>query len=238
MKIEVWSDFACPFCYIGKRRLERALERFEHRDHVDIVFRSFELDPYAPVDQEESIAEMLAKKYGMSVDEAKKMNESVAAQAASVGLTFRFDRVQLTNTFTAHRLVHFAKTKGKALELTDKLFQAYFSDGVHLNDEAALIDIAASVGLARADVRAVIQDESEYADGVRADETEAQRLGVRGVPFFVLNEKYALSGAQPEEVFLQAFEKVWQEEEKKPVLESLSDDGASCGDGECTLPEK
>ncbi|GIN73891.1 DSBA oxidoreductase [Bacillus sp. J14TS2] len=238
MKIEVWSDFVCPFCYIGKRRLEQALEQFPHQDEVEVEFHSFELDPTTAKDQEKTIHESLATKYGVSVDEAKKMNEGVAEQAKSVGLNFHFDTMVPTNTFDAHRLAHFAKTKAKDKEITERLLHGYFSEGKRLSDYEVLADLAVEVGLDRNEVLQVLQNETAYADEVRYDENTAQQIGVRGVPFFVVNQKYAISGAQPMETFVGALEKVWQEEKSTPILQDLSGDAddAACVDGNCAVP--
>ncbi|MBS4202015.1 DsbA family oxidoreductase [Bacillus sp. FJAT-49732] len=238
MKIEVWSDFVCPFCYIGKRRLEEALSKFPHRDKVEVAFRSFELDPNTPKEQNENIHEILAVKYGMSVDEAKRMNEGVGEQAKTVGLTFNFEHMVPTNTFDAHRLAHFAKLQGKDAALTEVLLKAYFTDSKKLSDKETLEDLAVTVGLEREQVMSVLNDENAFADDVRYDERTAQQIGVRGVPFFVINQKYAISGAQATETFLGALEKVWQEENSAPVLQDLSEDvdGASCEDGNCAIP--
>ncbi|MBO0993943.1 DsbA family oxidoreductase [Bacillus sp. SD088] len=238
MKIEVWSDFVCPFCYIGKRRLEQALEQFPHQDEVEVEFHSFELDPTTAKDQEKTIHESLATKYGVNVDEAKKMNEGVGEQAKSVGLNFHFDTMVPTNTFDAHRLAHFAKTKAKDKEITERLLQGYFSEGKRLSDYEVLADLAVEVGLDRNEVLQILQNETAYADEVRYDENTAQQIGVRGVPFFVVNQKYAISGAQPVETFVGALEKVWQEEKSTPILQDLSGDAddAACVDGNCAVP--
>ncbi|MBW8348881.1 DsbA family oxidoreductase [Bacillus sp. IITD106] len=238
MKIEVWSDFVCPFCYIGKRRLEEALSKFPHRDKVEVVFHSFELDPNTPKEQNKNIHEALAAKYGVSVEEAKRMNEGVGEQARSVGLTFNFEKMIPTNTFDAHRLAHYAKTEGKDAALTEVLLKAYFTDSKKLSDKDTLADLAETVGLEREKTMSVLNDDNAFADDVRYDERTAQQIGVRGVPFFVFNQKYAISGAQPPETFLGALEKVWQEENSTPILQDLSGDadGASCEDGNCAIP--
>ncbi|VEF49637.1 protein disulfide isomerase [Bacillus freudenreichii] len=241
MKIEVWSDYACPFCYIGKRRLEQALEKFPHRDQVEVNFKSFELDPNAPRDISQSIHEILASKYGMSVEEAKRMNEGMRQQAAEVGLTFNFDTLIPTNTFDAHRLTHFSKSKNKEAELTEKLLRAYFTESKHLGDREVLADIAQEAGIDREEVLEFLADETSLANEVRGDEQMAQQMGVGGVPFFVINQKYGISGAQPTETFLSALEKVWQEEQSGPVIQELSGDnsqGGACADGSCDLPEQ
>jgi predicted DsbA family dithiol-disulfide isomerase len=235
MKIEVWSDFVCPFCYIGKRRLEKALEQFPQRDKVEVVFRSFELDPNAKKQYDMTIHEIIAQKYGISVEEAKRVNADIGRQAESVGLTFRFDTMKPTNTFDAHRLAKYAEEQGKLREMTERLFQAYFTDSKLISDHDVLIELAAEVGLDRDEVKQVLESD-RYTDEVREDEAEAARLGVRGVPFFVLNRKYAISGAQPTEVFMQALEKVWEEENANSPLQSLATEaGGQCADGSCKI---
>ncbi|WP_340084400.1 DsbA family oxidoreductase [Siminovitchia sp. FSL H7-0308] len=235
MKIEVWSDYACPFCYIGKRRLEKALSQFAHRDQVQVEFKSFELDPDAPRDTEKSNHERLAEKYGMTVEKAKQMGENIRQQAADEGLDFQFDTLVPTNTFDAHRLTHFAKKKGKGQELAEKLLYAYFTESKHLGDHAVLANIAEASGLDREEALAILKDDTAYAEEVRHDERAAQQMGVRGVPFFVMNQKYGISGAQPMQTFLNALQKVWNEEKQAPVLQDLGDEGIACGDEGCDI---
>ncbi|MFD2443262.1 DsbA family oxidoreductase [Bacillus sp. CGMCC 1.16607] len=241
MKIEIWSDFVCPFCYIGKRRLEEALNQFPHKEKVEVEFKSFELDPNAPEYSGRSIHEALAVKYGMTIDEAKKANEGVGKQANSVGLTFNFEEMKPTNTFDAHRLAKYAKTLGKEREITERLLFGYFMESKNLGDQETLLDLAESVGLDRNDAVTILQDKNAFANDVRIDEGLAQAYGVRGVPYFIINQKYAISGAQPTETFLRALLQVWQEESTTPVLQDLSSesvDDASCMDGSCAVPGK
>jgi predicted DsbA family dithiol-disulfide isomerase len=238
MKIEVWSDFVCPFCYIGKRRLEKALEEFPYRDQVEVVFKSFELDPYASRNTNLTIHELLAKKYGTSIEQAKRMNEGVAEQAASVGLDFEFDTMIPTNTLDAHRMAKFAESKGKGAELTERLLKAYFTDSKHIGDHETLTELAIEAGLNRQEVESILTG-NDYEEAVRADEAEAREIGVQGVPFFVLNRKYAISGAQPTEVFVGALQKVWEEENAKTTLQPISTvdgQGAVCTDDGCEVP--
>ncbi|MGG3928688.1 DsbA family oxidoreductase [Metabacillus fastidiosus] len=238
MKIEVWSDFACPFCYIGKRRLEEALMNFPHKNEVEILFKSFELDPNASLNTELSINEILAKKYGMSIEKAKAMNASVGQQAAAVGLTFEFDNMKPTNTFDAHRLAKLAESKGKDKEMTEQLLKAYFTDSEHIGNHDTLLKIAEEAGLNREEAKSVLESE-DFAEHVRADEVEAREIGVQGVPFFVINRKYAISGAQPVEVFNDTLQKVWEEENKKISLEQIKGNEAGvCTEDGCELPEK
>ncbi|GAA0334922.1 DsbA family oxidoreductase [Bacillus carboniphilus] len=239
MKIEVWSDFVCPFCYIGKRRLENALEQFPHKDQVEVEFKSFELDPNAPEYSGKSIHEALATKYGMTIEQAKQANQNVGQQAASVGLTFNFDEMKPTNTFDAHRLAKFAKSQGKEKEITEKLLYAYFTESKNLGDIDTLLDIAEGSGLDREDALAILKDKNAYANDVRIDEGLAGQYGISGVPFFIINQKYAISGAQPLETFVGALQKVWEEENPKPKFEDLSgndSNDAFCADGSCVVP--
>jgi predicted DsbA family dithiol-disulfide isomerase len=210
VKVEIWSDFVCPFCYIGKRRFEAALERFAHKDGVEVVFRSFELDPHAPKDADHDVHDMLAMKYGMSRQQEKAMNDNVAGQAKEVGLTYRFDSMILTNTFDAHRLARFAARHGKTEEMVERLFRAYFTDSEHIGDHETLAALAAMVGLDPSETAQMLAD-GDYAEEVRADEEEAGRLGIRGVPFYVIDRKYAISGAQPSDMFLKALQQAWSE---------------------------
>jgi predicted DsbA family dithiol-disulfide isomerase len=212
VKIEVWSDFVCPFCYIGKRRLEKALELFDYRDEIEIVYRSFELDPGAPKDTESSIHELLAVKYGLSLQQAQESNRNVAQQARAEGLTYNFDTIVPTNTFDAHRLAHYAGQQGKAKEMNERLFRAYFTDSLHIGERETLVRLAEEVGLEGSAVRDLLE-QNALADEVREDENEARRLGIRGVPFFVLRGKYAVSGAQPLEIFQGALLRAWEDRE-------------------------
>lgn len=239
MKIEVWSDFVCPFCYIGKRRLEKALEQFPHRNQVEVEFKSFELDPNTKEYSGKSIHEVLAAKYGMSIEQAKQANAGVGQQAARVGLTFNFDEMKPTNTFDAHRLAKLAKEHGKEAIITEKLLYAYFTESKNLSDRDTLADIAEASGIVREEAIKVLDDQSAYANDVRIDEGLAQQYGITGVPFFIINQKYAISGAQPLETFVQALEKTWEEEKPKPKLQILSSDtDAFCEDGSCVVPPK
>lgn len=236
MKIEIWSDYVCPFCYIGKRRLEKALEDFPHKDKIDIEFKSFELDPNAKRDTDLTIYEILAKKYGMPVEEAKRMSAGVAKQAAEVGLQFNFDTSIPTNTFDAHRLAKYAESKGKAKEMTESLLKAYFTDSKHIGDKNYLKELGVSLGLDLVEVDEVLAGDSFEKD-VRFDQREAKEIGVQGVPFFVFNSKYAISGAQPPEVFAEALAKVWEEENEKPKLRNFESknksDTSYCSDDCC-----
>ncbi|MDX5476285.1 MAG: DsbA family oxidoreductase [Bacillaceae bacterium] len=238
MKIEVWSDYACPFCYIGKRRLEEALSNFEQKSKVEVVYKSFELDPNSPVEINQSIYEILAGKYGITVDRAKQMSEGVIEQAHTVGLKFDFDSLIPTNTFNAHRLAKLAEIKGKDKELVEKLLEAYFVQGKHIGKESELVQLAESVGLEKAEVLELLNS-TKFEEEVRKDQFEAKTIGVQGVPFFVINNKYAISGAQPKEVFINSLNKVWEEENASPKLMNLAtEDVGVCTDDGCTIEVK
>ena len=203
MKVEIWSDIACPWCYIGKRRFERALSHFSNRGEVEIVWRSFELDPNAERAQAISVNEMLAKKYRMSVERAAAMNANLTAEGTKEGIDFRLDRVRLTNTFDAHRLTHLAATAGKREAMVDRLFRAYFTEGRSIGDVDELVELAEDVGLDPQSARRTLES-NDFADAVRADEDRARTFGITGVPFFAINEQYGISGAQQPEVILDA----------------------------------
>lgn len=208
MKVEIWSDYVCPFCYIGKRRFEQALEQFEHKDKVEVVFKSFELDPHIQRDGNPNVIDMLMAKYGMSREQAIENTNNLTQQAKAVGLDYHMDRTIQTNTFDAHRLTYLAAQNGKHNEMTERLLKAHFVDVLHVGDRETLANLAVEVGLDRAEVERVL-DNGDYEKEVRADQLEAQQLGIRGVPYFVLNRKYAISGAQPSEVFLEGLQTAW-----------------------------
>ncbi|WP_099156556.1 DsbA family oxidoreductase [Virgibacillus ndiopensis] len=221
MKIEIWSDFVCPFCYIGKRRLEKALDQFSQKENVSLEYKSYQLDPTAEKNPGKTIHELLAGKYGISVEKAESMNEDLGKQAAELDLVYNFDTMQHTNTFDAHRVAKYAETKGLGKEITERLLKAYFTDSKLISDHTTLVELAGEVGLDQAKVASLLQV-NKYASKVRDDEEQARQIGVQGVPFFVFNEKYAVSGAQPVEVFIEVLEKVWEEENDRPVLQSLN----------------
>jgi len=211
MKIEIWSDYVCPFCYIGKRRLEEALEQTGLREKAEVVFKAYELDPNSPAVSDTLIKESLAKKYGMSVEEAKKMTDNVVEQAKAVGLNYNFDIMTPANTFNAHRLAKLAEQEGFDKTVSESLLKAYFIDGEKIGTEDVLLRIAEEAGISRDRAKAVL-DSDEFADDVRMDIAEAQQIGVKGVPFFVINRKYAISGAQPAEAFANALRQAAEEE--------------------------
>jgi predicted DsbA family dithiol-disulfide isomerase len=211
MKIEIWSDYVCPFCYIGKRRLEEALEQTGLGENAEIVFKAFELDPNSPAVSDTLIKENLAKKYGMSVEEAKKMTDNVVDQARAVGLNYNFDVMTPANTFNAHRLAKLAEQEGFDKTVSESLLKAYFIDGEKIGTDDVLLRIAEEAGISRDRAKEVLGSD-EFADDVRMDIAEAQQIGVKGVPFFVINRKYAISGAQPADAFANALRQAAEEE--------------------------
>ena len=203
LTVEIWSDVVCPWCYIGKRRFEAALAGFPHE--VEWTWRSFELDPGAPAVREHSAAEHLASKYGMSVEQAQASHAQMTELAAQEGLEYHLDRTRGGNSFDAHRLMHLAGAHGKQDEAKERLMRAYFTEGVAIGDRDALVALAADIGLDPDEARAAL-DGDDYAEAVREDEVLAQRIGIQGVPFFVLNRRYGVSGAQKPEILVQALE--------------------------------
>lgn len=234
IKIEAWSDFVCPFCYIGKRRLEEAIQASPYGNQVEVEYKAYELDPTAPEVSDEPYHVGLAKKYSMTEEKAIDMMNNVAEQAKTVGLDYNNAGMTPANTFKAHRLAKYAATVNKQNGLTERLLKAYFIEGQKIGDNAVLIALAKEVGLDEQAVEAVLTSE-QYTEDVRNDIALAGQIGVRGVPFFVINRKYAVSGAQPVEAFVQAIEKVAEEEGLQPSLQVLGDDSGLCGDDGCSI---
>jgi predicted DsbA family dithiol-disulfide isomerase len=210
LTVDIWSDVVCPWCYIGKRRFEAALEQFEHRDDVTVLWHSFELDPEAPPVAEGRPAERLAAKYGMTVEEAARRQAEITTLAAQDGLTYDLAESRGGNTFDAHRLIHLAAEQGLGEQVTERLFSAQHCEAEATGDRETLERLAVEAGLQADDVRDVL-DGDRYAAAVRADEEAASQIGIRGVPFFVLGRKYGLSGAQPADVLVQALQQTWDE---------------------------
>jgi len=210
MRIEIWSDIVCPFCYIGKRNFEQALEKFDGAAEVEIIWRSFELSPGIKTDPGRSIYEFLAEKKGWSLEQSREMHEQVVKAAQQAGLEFNFDKTVPVNSFNAHRLMHLATKRGLQNELQERLFAAYFTDGMNVDDMDTLISLGVETGLPEEDIRQTLES-NRYSEEVRNDVQEARLLGVQGVPFFVFDRTYAVSGAQPPKVFLETMEKVQQQ---------------------------
>lgn len=241
MRVEIWSDIACPWCYVGKARFEKALEAFPHRDGVEVVHRSFELDPGRAKGDVQPVIKMLTKKYGMSEAQAQAGEENLGAQAAAEGLDYRTRDRDHGNTFDMHRLLHLAKAHGKQNELIQAFYRANFAEerSVFTEGDERLVELAVGAGLDEADVRKVLADPSAYADDVRADEREAAELGANGVPFFVLDRKYGVSGAQPAEVFAQALTQAWGERSPLQLLDQGDQGHAdACGPDGCAVPQR
>jgi predicted DsbA family dithiol-disulfide isomerase len=208
--IEIWSDVVCPWCYLGKRRFESALERFEHRDDVTVTFRSFELDPQAEREPAGTTTERLASKYGMSAEQAEGMHAQMTELGAAEGLEYHLDRTRGGNTFDAHRLIHLAADHGLQAAAKERLMRGYFTEGEPVGDPEALVRLVADVGVDPDEARAVLASD-RYAGAVREDEDLARRMGINGVPYFVLGRRYGVSGAQSADVLLQALDQAWTE---------------------------
>jgi predicted DsbA family dithiol-disulfide isomerase len=206
MKVEIWSDVMCPFCYIGKRKFEKALAEFEGKEKVQVEWKSFQLNPGLKTEPGKSITQYLAEIKGWSLEQAKEMNARVTEMAKEVGLNYNFDKAIVANSFDAHRLVQFAKRKELGDQMEEALFKAYFVDGKNTADHATLLSLAVEAGLDETETKAILES-GIFADEVEADIELAGQIGVRGVPFFVFDRKYAVSGAQPPEVFLETMRK-------------------------------
>lgn len=234
MKVEIWSDVMCPFCYIGKRKFETALSQFHGQKDIEVEWKSFQLMPDLEKGKVSDLEQLLVEKKGISQAQAQSMNAHVANVGQQVGLVFNFDKAQAVNTEDAHRFLHFAKASGKQNEAEEVLFRSYFTDGKNIGDLPTLLEIGKEIGLDTEQLKPVLENGS-FSDDVRKDIYEAQQIGVSGVPFFVLNRKYGVSGAQDPVVFLQVLEKAFGEwREENPGLSLEVSEGDSCGiDGVC-----
>jgi len=206
MQVEIWSDVICPWCYIGKRRFEKALAGFAQRNSVNVIWRSFELDPNAPRQRPGTLEEMLAKKYRVGLQEAAAMNARVTSVAKEIGLDYRLSIARPGNTFDAHRLLHFANSKQVGDRAAECIMHGYFSDGLEVGNRTALARLAPEFGIAESEALEVLESD-DYSDAVRADEARAAEFGVTGVPFFLFDEKAAITGAQAVEVFAEALQR-------------------------------
>jgi protein disulfide-isomerase len=234
MIVEIWSDIMCPFCYIGKRKFEMALSQFPQKDKIELVWKSFQLAPEIKTQPDKNIHQFLADRKGMSLEQAKRMNEQVKQLAKQVGLTYHFDKSVVANTFNAHRFAHFAKQYGKQNEAEEILFRSYFTDGKNIDDFPTLIQLGKEIGLDSDKLKTALEDGS-YADDVKQDIYEAKQVGVRGVPFFLFNRKFAVSGAQDSKVFLGTLEKAFDEWRKSNPENAIEvTEGKNCTpEGEC-----
>jgi predicted DsbA family dithiol-disulfide isomerase len=246
MQVEIWSDVACPWCYIGKARFEQGLAEFEHKDEVEVVFRSFELDPQRAEGETAQVIPMLAQKYGMTENQARQAEQRVSENARSAGLDYVAEGRDTGNTFAIHRLLHFAKTKGVQNELINLTFQANFADERSVFDRGRVLELAVEAGLDKDEAAAVYDDPQAYAADVRQDEREAEELGATGVPFFVLDRRFGVSGGQPADLFKQALEEAWRTRPqplKLPTVPGLGPDeigtsGEICGPDGCAVPQR
>lgn len=234
LKVEIWSDIMCPFCYIGKRKFEQALEQFEQKAEVEIIWKSFQLNPQQKDLPEVDMYDYLAEIKGQSREWSLQMHESVVRMAKGVGLDYNFDIAKISNSFDAHRVIQLAKANGLGDEIEERFFKAYFTEGALMSDPETLARLATEVGLAEQEVRNVLSS-NRYADAVGKDIAESRSLGVRGVPFFVLDRKYAVSGAQSPEVFLGALQQSYAAWRAENTVEEVNiEDGAVCRpDGAC-----
>jgi predicted DsbA family dithiol-disulfide isomerase len=231
LQIDIWSDIACPWCYIGKRHLEQALDQFAHKDEVEIVWRAFELDPSAPrTRNDQSYAELVGKKMGMRKEQAQQQIDQLVALAARDGLDFRFDRIRTGNTFDAHRLVHLGHERGVQGAVKERLLRAYMTEGQAIGNHDVLVALAREVGLDEKEAREMLSSD-RYAAEVRRDQARAREVGVSGVPFFLLAGRIGVSGAQPAKALLGALDKAWSEQ-PRPAVETYAE-GAVCGPEGC-----
>jgi len=235
MKIEIWSDVVCPFCYIGKRKMEKALAKFPHKDEIEIEWKSFQLNPDQKTDTSMSTLEHLSVSKGWSMEQTREITANVVEMAKVEGLVFDFEKAVVANTRNAHRLIHFAQTFGKGDAMKERLLTAYFSEGKNVDDVPTLMTLGSEIGLDALEIKVMLEN-GTFEEAVDQDIYESRQLGVTGVPFFVLDRKFGISGAQSDEVFTQNLEKAWAEYRKEnPKLEIISGkDGSACDiDGDC-----
>lgn len=229
MELEIWSDIACPWCYVGKKRMEQALAEFPHADEVNVTWRSFELDPGAPASRDESHVELIAKKYGRTVEQVEQMDAQLTAVAAADGIEMKLSGIRSGNTFDGHRLIHLAAEHGLQVEMKERLMHAYFTENALVSDHDTLLKLGTEVGLPEAEIREVLLTE-RFAEEVRADERDAQNAGISAVPCFVIDRKYGASGAQDPTVLLQFLEHGWSE--SHPAIQVVAE-GDTCGPEGC-----
>lgn len=234
MKIEIWSDVMCPFCYIGKRNFEKALEQFTDKDKLQIEWKSFQLDSSIPEVQKDNYADYLVRTKGMGKPQVEGMLSNLTKNAKSAGLDYDFDKAVMVNSFKSHRVTQFAKTRGLGDEAEERFFKAFFTEGENIADDATLIKIGKEIGLTEENVKTALSDD-KYLEMVQQDIQEARTVGVQGVPFFAFDRKYAVSGAQPPQAFLQTLEKSFAEwRETNPEIKIEVTKGQSCSiDGVC-----
>ncbi len=232
MIVDIWSDVRCPFCYIGKRKFEKALEQFPNKEQVEVTWHSFELDPDLQTAPQLNAIDHLAAKKGVSRAQAEQMSGYAAQAAKEIGLEFDFEHAVIANSFNAHRLIQLAKAKGLGSEAEELLFKAHFIDGKNIDDKEVLLHTGVSIGMDENAVEEALSSD-DYAYQVRQDEAQARSLGIRGVPYFVFNDKYAVSGAQPVEVFSGALKQSWEEFEGENSFVVLQEGKSCSADGSC-----
>jgi hypothetical protein len=228
MKVDIWSDVMCPFCYIGKRKFETALAAFPNKEDIEVVWHSFQLDPEMTSQPGKDVYTYLAERKGMSVEQSRAMHANVVKMAGHAGLQYNFDKAVIANSFDAHRFAHLAKTKGLGEAAEEALFKAYFTDGKDISNYDTLMQLGIEIGMGATEVGEMLHSDA-FANAVHEDIYHASQIGVGGVPFFVFNDKYAVSGAQPSETFAGALQQAWSEYEKEnPTLTVLGNDAATC----------
>ncbi len=232
MKVEIWSDVVCPWCFIGKRNFEAALVQFAHGDKVEVTWRSYELDPHGPAVREGTYAERIARKYGMEVGQARAAMARMVNAGAEAGVDFKFETMQPGNTFNAHRVLHLAARHGLQNALKEALLIATFTEARAIGTSEVLEDVAVSVGLDRDEVRVVLAGEL-FGDEVRTDERVAQSIGITGVPFFLIDDAYGIPGAQDPQVYLNILERAWGESHRE--LQIVASEGDACDDDVCDV---
>jgi predicted DsbA family dithiol-disulfide isomerase len=234
MKVEIWSDVMCPFCYIGKRKFESALAEFDNKDNIELIWKSFQLNPNLKTDPSKNTVQHLAESEGWTIGYTRNTVTYVTEMAKEVGLNYDFDKAVVANSFDAHRFIQFAKTLGKGDAAEERLFKAYFTEGKNTADHSTLIQLGSEIGIDALELKKVLESDA-YSSEVNKDVKEAEQIGVTGVPFFVIDRKYAVSGAQDAKTFLSSLEKAWAEHAKaNPALIDKFTTGAVCKpDGEC-----
>lgn len=235
MQVDVWSDVVCPWCFVGIANLDSALEGFDHADEVEVVLHSFQLEPDAPPQDPRPYEEILAAKYGQPIEQIRAMQKRLVDLGAERDIDFRFDTLRRANTFDAHRLLHLAAGHGRSMELKKRLGRGYFTDGELISDHDTLVRLSVEVGLDEGEVRRVLGGD-EFADEVRRDLASAGRLGISGVPFFVVDGRLGVSGAQPAEVLRRVLDQAWSEQEPQIVTVAGGEDPDACGPDGCEIP--
>lgn len=232
MKIEIWSDIMCPYCYIGKRRLESALQEFDHSEDIQIQWKSFQLQPDAETNPDMNVVRHLSEVKGWPIEQAEQMTKHVTDMAAEEGLEFNFDTAVVANSFKAHRFIHFAQTKDKGGEAKEALLRAYFTEGKNMDDNDTLIAMAKELEIDADKTRQVLESD-KFSNSVKQDVISAQNMNIHGVPFFLFNRKYAVSGAQQKDVFLQALDKTWKDVQQSLEINADSEAEACTPDRIC-----